>query len=172
MPENSDIDRLEVGARSETGYTRAENQDRMSGSRVALGHLYIVADGMGGHEGGAVAAELAVQELQRQIGQAEANAAVEQVIADAFRRANDVIYARGHSGDPATNGMGTTAVLLLVSGSNAHVAHVGDSRAYLCRGKTLSRLTADHTVVQKMVATGMLKAEDAASHPDASVLER
>lgn len=169
---NSDSERLEVGALSETGYTRSENQDRMSGSQVPLGHLYIVADGMGGHEGGAIAAELAVQELQRQISQAEPNAPVEQVIENAFRRANDVVYAKGHSGDPATEGMGTTAVLLLVSGPNAKVAHVGDSRAYLCRSKTLSRLTSDHTIVQKMVEAEMLKAEDAASHPDASVLER
>lgn len=169
---NSDSEQLEVGALSETGYTRGENQDRMSGSQVPLGHLYIVADGIGGHEGGAIAAELAVQELQRQIGQAEANAPVEQVIEDAFRKANDVVYAKGHCGDPATAGMGTTAVLLLVSGPNARVAHVGDSRAYLCRGKTLSRLTLDHTIVQKMVEAGMLKAEDAASHPDANVLNR
>ena len=68
----SDGERLEVGALSETGYTRDENQDRMSGSMVPLGHLYIVADGMGGHKGGALAAQMAVEELQRHMGQAGA----------------------------------------------------------------------------------------------------
>ena len=169
---DSDSARLEVGALSETGYVRDENQDRMSWSPVPLGQLYIVADGMGGHKGGAVAAEIAVQELQRHISEAPGNASVDQVIQAAFKKANETVYEKAHSGDPATEGMGTTAVLLLVSGQVARLAHVGDSRAYLYRSGTLSQLTTDHTVVQKMVQAGMLKPEEAADHPDASVLER
>ena len=169
---DSNSARLEVGALSETGYVRDENQDRMSWSPVPLGELYIVADGMGGHKGGAVAAEIAVQELQRYISEAPGNASVDQVIQAAFKKANETVYAKAHSGDPATEGMGTTAVLLLVSGQVARLAHVGDSRAYLYRSGTLSQLTTDHTVVQKMVQAGMLKPEEAADHPDASVLER
>jgi protein phosphatase len=169
---NSDSARLEVGALSETGYVRDENQDRMSGSQVPLGYLYIVADGMGGHRGGALAAELAVNELQRHISQAPASEPVDLVIETAFKRANEAVYQKAHSSDPATEGMGTTAVLLLVSEGLAKLAHVGDSRAYLYRGGRLSQLTRDHTVVQRMVEAGMLKPEDASNHPDASVLER
>lgn len=169
---NSDSVRLEVGALSETGYVRDENQDRMSGSQVPLGQLYIVADGMGGHKGGALAAEIAVQELQRHISQAPLSEPVDPVIEAAFKKANETVYAKAHSGDPATEGMGTTAVLLLISGQVAKLAHVGDSRAYLFRNGRLSQLTTDHTVVQRMVQAGMLKPEEAADHPDSSVLER
>jgi PPM family protein phosphatase len=163
---------LEVGARSETGYVRDENQDRMSGTRVPLGFLYIVADGMGGHKGGALAAELTVQGLQRYIGEAPVNTSVEKVIHAAFNEANQIVYQQGHAGDPATEGMGSTAVLLLISGRVARVAHVGDSRAYLYRRGRLKQLTTDHTVVQKMVQAGMLKPEEAADHPNASILDR
>ena len=169
---NSDSARLEVGALSETGYVRDENQDRMSWSPVPLGQLYIVADGMGGHNGGALAAEIAVQELQRHISQAPVGEPVDQVIHAAFKKANETVYAKAHSGDPATEGMGTTAVLLLISGQVANLAHVGDSRAYLYRNGRLAQLTTDHTVVQRMVQAGLLKPEEAADHPDASVLER
>jgi serine/threonine protein phosphatase PrpC len=168
----SDSAILEVGALSETGYVREENQDRMSGIPVSLGALYIVADGMGGHKGGAVAADLAVQELGRHMQQAPAGEPVEQTIRSAFVKANKTVYEKAHSNDPATEGMGTTAVLLLISGQNATLAHVGDSRAYLYRNDKLTRLTTDHTVVQKMVEAGMLKPEEAADHPDSSVLER
>jgi serine/threonine protein phosphatase PrpC len=168
----SDVERLEVGALSETGYVRDENQDRMSGSVVPLGHLYIVADGMGGHKAGALAAQMAVEELQRHIGGAPASDPADAVIAAAFKAANDAVYGRSHSGDSATEGMGTTAVLLLISGRVAKVAHVGDSRAYLYRNGSLSQLTTDHTIVQRMVQAGMLKPEEAADHPQSSMLER
>jgi PPM family protein phosphatase len=164
--------KLEVGARSETGYVRGENQDRMTGDVGPFGPFYIVADGMGGHKAGALAAQLAVQELTRQIKEAPATASVEQVIQAAFKKANETIYQKGHAGDPEIDGMGTTAVLLLISGRVARLAHVGDSRAYLYRDGVLKQLTTDHTMVQKMVEEGLLKPEDAADHPNASVLER
>src|SRR5262245_54325831 len=127
---------------------------------------------MGGHKGGALASQLAVQELTRQIKQATAIESVEQVIQAAFKKANETIYQKGHAGDPEVNGMGTTAVLLLISGRVARLAHVGDSRAYLYRDGVLKQLTTDHTMVQRMVEAGMLKPEDAADHPNASILER
>jgi protein phosphatase len=127
---------------------------------------------MGGHNGGALAAETAVEELQRHISQAPVSEPVLQVIQAAFKKANESVYEKAHCGDPATEGLGTTAVLLLISGQVANLAHVGDSRAYLYRNGRLSQLTTDHTVVQRMVQAGMLKPEEAADHPDASVLER
>ena len=169
---DSNDERLEVGALSETGYTREENQDRMSGSRVPLGHLYIVADGMGGHKGGALAAQMAVEELQRHIGQAAAGESADAVIEAAFKAANDAVYKRSNSGDTTVAGMGTTAVLALILGRVAKLAHVGDSRAYLFRNRRLSQLTTDHTIVQRMIEAGMLKPEEAADHPQSSVLER
>jgi len=164
--------RLEVSARSETGYVRNENQDRMSGTVVPAGNLYIVADGMGGHKGGALAAELTIERLRMHIGEAPADAPVEDSIRNAFAKANEAVYKKGHSGDKTIEDMGSTAVLLLVSGEVARVAHVGDSRAYLFRNGLLSQLTTDHTRVQRMVEAGMLRAEEAADHPDSNILER
>src|SRR5215470_6442509 len=169
---DSNDERLEVGALSETGYTREENQDRMSGARVPLGHLYIVADGMGGHKGGALAAQMAVEELQRYIGQAAAGESADAVIEGAFKAANDAVYKRSNSGDTAVAGMGTTAVLALILGRVAKLAHVGDSRAYLFRNHRLAQLTTDHTIVQRMIEAGMLRPDEAADHPQSSVLER
>ena len=169
---DSNDERLEVGALSETGYTREENQDRMSGARVPLGHLYIVADGMGGHKGGALAAQMAVEELQRYIGHAAAGESANAVIEGAFKAANDAVYKRSNSGDTAVAGMGTTAVLALILGRVAKLAHVGDSRAYLFRNHRLAQLTTDHTIVQRMIEAGMLRPDEAADHPQSSVLER
>ena len=169
---NSSKIKVEVGARSETGFVRNENQDRMSGAEVPLGQLFIVADGMGGHKGGALAAELTIVGLQRHIAAASPDVAVEEIIRTAFKEVNANVHQKAHSDNPETEGMGSTAVLLLISNDIARLAHVGDSRAYLYRKKQLTQLTKDHTVVQKMVDAGMLTPEEAAKHPNASVLER
>jgi PPM family protein phosphatase len=127
---------------------------------------------MGGHKAGALAAQMAVEELQRYIAGVAASDSADNVIFAAFKAANDAVYERWHGGDSATEGMGTTAVLLLISGRVAMVAHVGNSRAYLYRNGSMSQLTTDHTIVQRMVQAGILKPEEAADHPQSSMLER
>ncbi len=77
-----------------------------------------------------------------------------------------------HSGDPETQGMGSTAVVLLIRDQTAYIAHVGDSRAYLFRKGRLRRMTKDHTRAQRMVDAAILTPEQALDHPSASVLER
>ncbi|MDD5321416.1 MAG: protein phosphatase 2C domain-containing protein [Methylococcales bacterium] len=162
----------EVGAGTETGYVRKENQDRMSWAPVPWGQLYIVADGMGGHAGGAQAAELTVQGLEKYLATASEDVRIEDAIRDAFEKTNKDVYDKAHAGDPATEGMGSTAVILLIFGQIAKIAHVGDSRAYLYRDGKLRLLTKDHTQVQRMVDAGMLTPEAARNHPSASLLER
>ena len=165
--------RLSVGQRSETGYVRSENQDRMSWVRTPVADVFVVLDGMGGHAGGGVAAELAVQVLQRHFEALTSLASVETVLRDAFNEANETVYARSQSGDPATHGMGTTAVAMLVADSRIMLAHVGDSRAYLFTRKGVLRgLTKDHSRIQRLVDEGLLTQAQAAAHPDAGVLER
>jgi hypothetical protein len=163
---------IEISARSEVGYVLNENQDRMMGAAVPLGQLYIVADGGGNTKGGALAAELTVQGLNQYIGIASRNASADEVILGAFKKVNKEIYQKAHSGDDATQNMMSTAVVLLISGRVARVAHIGDSRAYLFRDGKLKRLTRDHTKVQKMVEAGILTPEEAAEHPNANMVER
>jgi PPM family protein phosphatase len=162
----------QVGALSETGPVRRENQDRMHRKRLGLGEVYIVADGMGGHKGGALAAQLTIEGLCHYLGKASRSDGIGPGLRQAFERTNQSVYEKSHSGDPEMRGMGSTAVLLLISGRTAHVAHVGDSRAYLYRRGRLRRLTADHTRAQKMIDAGILTPTDAQDHPSASVLER
>jgi protein phosphatase len=163
---------LEVGASTETGYVRKENQDRMSWASTPLGQLYIVADGMGGHAGGSKAAALTVGGLEQFLKEVKKNEAVETAICNAFEKTNKDLYDQAHIGDPTSDGMGSTAVMLLISGQSARIAHVGDSRAYLYRNGKLSLLTKDHTQVQRMVDAGMLTPEQARHHPSASILDR
>ena len=161
-----------LGARSETGYVRDENQDKMSCVRAPFYDVYIVSDGMGGHKGGATAAELTVEILGQNLSGIDSNESAAATIQHAFDEANRVVYERGHCGDPEIEGMGATAVVLLVGNSEVAVAHVGDSRAYLYRSGELRRLTKDHSRVQRMVEAGILSAAEAATHPDANLLER
>jgi PPM family protein phosphatase len=161
-----------AGARSETGYIREQNEDRMSRVPFRDGFAYIVSDGMGGHNAGAEAAELTVRTLERNLSALDDATLIEKTIRDAFVAANASVYEAGHSGDPQTAGMGATAVICVTRQASALIAHVGDSRAYLHRGGNLSRLTTDHTRAQRMVAEGVLSPQDAENHPEFSTLSR
>ena len=161
-----------VGARSETGYVREENEDRMTRVRFPAGSAYIVSDGLGGHNAGAKAAELTVNTLTEQLSAIDDPGNIVDALKKSFDAANSAVYQSGHSGDESTAGMGATAVLCVTSESSAVIANVGDSRAYLHRRWRLTRLTRDHTRVQRMVDEGILTQEDAEVHPDAGVLLR
>lgn len=170
--ERSKAARLSVGARSETGYVRNENQDRMSRAEAQFGGVYVVSDGMGGHRGGGTAAELTTEILGRSLSTIRLISSATNAVKAAFEEANKAVYEKGHSGDEQTQNMGATAVVLLIGRSQAIVAHVGDSRAYLFSCGELHRLTKDHSRVQRMVDAGILTDAEAASHPAAGLLER
>lgn len=162
-----------VGQRSETGYVRSENQDRMSWIRANAADVFVVADGMGGHAGGATAASYTVQVMQDELQGLSSLERAGALLEHALQAANAAIYARGQMPSPATAGMGATVVALLAAGERIMLAHVGDSRAYrLDRRGVLHRLTKDHSIVQRMIDAGVLTESEAATHPDASVLER
>lgn len=168
-----DPDKWSVGARSETGYVRDENQDRMDWIRAPFGDVYIVSDGMGGVGGGALAATLTVQAFHAHLNRVRVALTIRAAIRNAFEAANEAVYRRGQMQDPETAGMGSTAVALVATGSRIMVAHVGDSRAYLFdRSGQLSRLTKDHSPVQRMIDAGMLTAAEAQKHPDANIIDR
>jgi PPM family protein phosphatase len=163
---------LEVGTKSETGYVRTENQDRMSWTSIPLGQLYIVADGMGRHAGGAKAATLTTDYLTKSLREFSKNSPADTAIRHPFEKTNQDVYQQAHAGDPANEGMGSTAIMMLVNGQSARIAHVGDSRVYLYRKGKLQLLTKDHTQVQQMVDASMLTLEQARVHPSASILDR
>ena len=170
------IHEIRAGAYSAKGL-REENQDAMTRFQSRFGEVILVADGMGGHQGGAVASDMVAKRFRRHLDAAAQTAAsVAEALQQASERVNDEVYERGHSGDAAIAGMGSTLVIAVLTrtpaGQEVVVANAGDSRAYLVRDGVLRQLTKDHTAAQRMVDAGMLSEADARSHPEASVLSR
>jgi PPM family protein phosphatase len=155
--------RVEAGVRSDVGRMRQRNED----AYLVKDSLFVVADGIGGHRGGDVASALALETIE---SVAPEETTLEALVED-IKRANQAVLERGEA-DRDLRGMGTTITAVLVDDARAHVAHVGDSRAYLLREGTLQQLTEDHTLVQRMVREGRLTQEEAAHHPQRSVLTR
>jgi serine/threonine protein phosphatase PrpC len=155
--------RVTAAARSDVGRVRRRNED----AYLVQDPLFAVADGMGGHRGGNVASTMSLETLE---AADIAHRGVPALLA-AIRTANRAVLERGEA-DRELSGMGTTITAVLVDGDRAHVAHVGDSRAYLLRDGSLQQITEDHTVVQEMVRRGRLSPDQAEHHPQRSILTR
>ncbi|HYN99480.1 MAG TPA: Stp1/IreP family PP2C-type Ser/Thr phosphatase [Actinomycetota bacterium] len=152
--------RFRWGACSDVGLVRQVNED----SKLTEPPLFAVADGMGGHASGDVASAIAVQVFESELKKSDS-------IADAVHNANKAIFQKAAK-DPDLTGMGTTLTAMWADDRSAQIAHVGDSRAYLLRDGHLTRLTTDHTVVNRLVQQGRIMPEDADRHPQRSYLER
>ncbi len=156
---------LVAAAATDVGRVRRGNED----AYLVAPPVYAIADGMGGHRGGAEAAQLAMRTLASRVP--ELASADGEALVEAVAAANrDIVLAAEE--DDALRGMATTCTAALVRGSVARIAHVGDSRAYLLRGGRLMQLTDDHSVVAQLVRQGMLSPEEAAVHPGRSVVFR
>ncbi len=164
--------------RTDVGRVRSENQDfgamstreEEQGDGHPGGHLMIVADGMGGHRGGATASRVATETVKAQYLGSETGD-VAAALRDSLSRANARVYAEAQS-NPDLRGMGTTTSALVVRGDEAWFAHVGDSRIYLVRNDEIRQLTEDHSLVASMVREGLLTAQEAENHPRRNVLQR
>jgi PPM family protein phosphatase len=154
-------------ASSHIGKIRASNQDSGSVGR----HLFVVADGMGGHAGGDVASALAVQHLY---GLDRAYSTVEEAreaLFTSIMTAGEELTATVED-HPELTGMGTTVSAMIRVGNQMVIGHIGDSRIYRLREGVLEQITSDHTFVQRLVDSGRITAEEAAVHPRRSVLMR
>ena len=173
--------RVKACGLSDVGLTRVHNEDYFE---IDPEHkLYIVADGMGGHSHGEVAAHIAVTAIRDFIHKTAdqdttwpfgMDARLERhtnLLKMAIRIAHDSVL-RAISKDGSLFGMGTTVVGFLLAGNVAAVAHVGDSRAYRLRNGRLDQLTQDHTWVNEQVVAGFLSKEQARSHPLKNVVTR
>ena len=132
--------------------------------------LFVVADGMGGHNGGDIASQMAVNEIPKYILEnMEKDATV--LCEESILHTNQKIKKRGEE-DEKLVGMGTTAVTFLFRGSNVYIANVGDSRAYLINNNKLYQLTRDHSLVQEKLNLGLYDRAQAAEDPQKNVLVR
>ena len=158
------------------GLSRERNEDRCgafvpeSGPvREQRGRLFVVADGMGGHAAGDVAAELAVHTIKEAYFD-NGWAGPDSQLANAFIVANESILQAAREG--GRQGMGAAAVAAAIVDQCAYVAHLGDCRGYVLRGRQSTRVTADHSWVEERMAAGRLTADEARAHPYRNVLTR
>ena len=160
-------DTILSAASSHIGKVRASNQDSGSVGR----HLYVVADGMGGHAGGDVASAIAVQHLYALDHPYDSvEAAREELFRSILSAGEELTQAVVEH--PELTGMGTTVSAMIRVKSSMVIGHIGDSRIYRLREGVLEQITADHTFVQRLVDSGRITAEEAAVHPRRSVLMR
>jgi serine/threonine protein phosphatase PrpC len=166
---------VELASLSDVGCQRENNEDRYSYWEPASdpqfllkGRLAVVADGMGGYEGGQEASRIAVEVIEEVYSGAEAGdprAWLLEGFQTAHRRIQE--YAEKY---PDLQGMGTTCTAMALLGYQLYFAHVGDSRLYLVRNSAISRLTHDHSYVSRLVENGILRPEEAESHPQRHIL--
>ncbi len=154
-------------AGSHVGKVRSNNQD----SGYAGDHLFVVADGMGGHAGGDVASALTIQSLAHVDRPFDSVDDARETLVAALLEANQEL-AETVAEHPELAGMGTTVSGVVRVGDQMALAHIGDSRVYLWREGELTQVTKDHTFVQRLVDSGRITPEEAAVHPRRSVLMR
>ncbi len=158
---------LRYAVRSDVGLLREGNED----AAYAGPRLLAVADGMGGHAAGEVAATVAITSMAAELDSGQPAGDMLKALAAAVAAANarlqEMILA-----NPAVEGMGTTLTALLWNDGQAAVCHIGDSRGYLLRDGELYQITHDHTLVQSLVDEGRISADDVSTHPQRSLLLR
>jgi len=170
MPKTDSL-QLEFSSRSDVGRVRSNNQDCCGEfSREDGLRLFVVCDGMGGHQGGALASQVAVETIGAVFERS--SEPPEFLLEEALEEANQKIRTRARE-QAGLEGMGTTGVaLLLGAGDLAWFAHVGDSRVYRLRQGQLEVLTMDHSFVGEMLRKGQLTPEQALNHPQRNVILR
>ncbi len=150
--------------KTDTGRQRRDNED----NAFVRAPLFVVADGMGGAQAGEVASKLAVEEFHEALPD---EGSAEERLTDRIRAANRRIYDLSRT-EHEHAGMGTTLTAVYLDDDHLAVAHVGDSRAYIFRDGELTRVTQDHSLVEELVRQGKLTEEQAAEHPQRSIITR
>jgi serine/threonine protein phosphatase PrpC len=168
---------LDVAKLTDVGRARPHNEDYVdyripvdSRELARKGSIFLVADGMGGHQAGEVASQGAVEIVIKQYYE-DAGHDVPTSLVRAFRTANQQIHNQSQT-DPSKAGMGTTLVAAVILGRKVYVANVGDSRAYLINRQGIAQITEDHSWVEEQVRAGLLTVEQARKHPQRNLVTR
>lgn len=166
---------IKAYAKTDKGKVREMNQDYyyVSTSLDEV-QIYILADGMGGYNGGEIASSLAVQTAKNYIENnfrdiEKDRDSIIQLLGSSMEYANMVVYEKSKE-NPELQGMGTTLEICLIYNNKVYIGHVGDSRIYRIRKEFIRKLTQDHSYVQKLVKEGTITKEQAAHHPQKNML--
>ena len=167
---------LKVFSKSDIGLVRQTNQDACkSGTFSEHSAWAVVCDGLGGVNGGNIASEIAVEKISESIAasyhEGMTDSSVKNLMMAAIHNANLAIHDEAMNHIQLT-GMGTTVVAVIVSDGVAHIAHAGDSRAYLITENNIQQLTTDHSMVQEMVNNGDITEQQAKIHPQKNIITR
>jgi serine/threonine protein phosphatase PrpC len=166
---------IQLAGLSDVGCQRENNEDKLAYWEAPTdeeferkGRIFSVADGMGGHEGGAEASRIAVETVE-EIYKSGDGADIRAILLTAFQTAHQRIlqYADAH---PGLQGMGTTCTAVALRGLDLYYAHIGDSRLYLAREDSIYRLTRDQSYVGKLVEQGIISTDEAGTHPQRHIL--
>lgn len=161
--------------KTDVGLRRHENQDTFAVETIGKIVAAVVCDGMGGAEGGQIASTLAVETFMKELrALLREDMSVEQLrelASFCVAQANTAVYQRSIE-DEDCRGMGTTLVSAVAGEQGTIVCNVGDSRAYLLRSGGITRITHDHSVVQTLVESGNITAEEARTHPNRNLITR
>ena len=163
-----------VGFKTDKGVQRGGNEDSIF--VMPEQNLYIVADGVGGHNSGELASRMAVGFMAQYVAlhpleRIASKRELKRYFKACFEGANELVYNK--SNEEADNrGMATTSVLCCIREGWAYVVNVGDSRAYLIRDNILRQVTEDHTMVNEMLKSGLISYDEAMNHPDRNMITR
>lgn len=173
----SSLPHVHVAALSHAGMSGKNNEDRYAISSFQLGEedprpavFAVVADGIGGHLAGEIAAELAVNYITAGIAESNAKKPV-KILESTIQNASQSISSHS-AGNENEKGMGATCACVWIIENKLYTAYVGDSRIYLVRGKLIQKLTIDHTWVQEAFERGIITAEQVYDHPNQHVIRR
>ncbi len=168
---------MQVFAKSDIGKERKINQDfyYIPEPENPI-KLFILADGMGGYNGGEIASKMAVESVQKYIQEnfsqnKSSTELLEQMLKNAVELANSVVYAKSQE-TPELQGMGTTLEVCLIYNNRVYIAHVGDSRVYRIRKDFMRKLTKDHSYVQTLIEDGTITKDEAFNHPKKNMLTK
>lgn len=165
---------MKAFAKTDIGKAREINQDYYYISTTDKLNLYILADGMGGYNGGEVASKLAIDSVKKYIEnnfekEKETKESILNLIKSAIEYANIIVYEKSKE-VKELEGMGTTLDVCLIYNNKIFIGHVGDSRIYRIRQNVMRKLTKDHSYVQKLIEDGTITREEAMTHPKKNML--
>ena len=165
---------ISVGFKTDKGALRSGNEDSLF--VMPAQQIYIVADGVGGHNSGELASRMAVGYIAQYVAMhpiSEVTSKIElrRYFLDCFQGANELIYHKSLE-EEGNTGMATTTVLCYLDAGDCYIVNVGDSRAYLIREGVMRQLPDDHTLVQDMLRSGLLTKDEALTHPDRNMITK
>lgn len=160
-----------VSILSDKGLVRSLNEDFADFYEDEFRNIYVMADGMGGHNAGEVASRLAVETTIDYLRNQKNSEKSDEKLENAIKEANRVIYEKSKS-DNALKGMGTTITACLVEDETLYVANVGDSSCFIIRQDNIIKVTKDHSLVQNLLDSGSITEEEALNHPNKNIITR